>query len=322
MILVRVPLRLSFFGGGSDVPKHFLQHGGVTLSTTFDKYMYVSIMRTPTNHIKVSYAKTEVVSHPTELQHDIVKASLFAHGINSHIEITSFSDIPTVGTGLGASSAFAVALNQGLRKYTGQPAFTPVELSEVASNIEIDMCGSPIGIQDHVAAAVGGFLYTEYTKSQCQPWCVNLGNFKQELESSLLLVQVPERKVSANAILGSIVYNDAATRRLNALADMARHAMGIVRRQSVAEFGGLLNEAWVEKKLMHRDISNPLIDDMYEQAKLHGAYGGKLLGAGSGGFLLLCAEPDVIRNLKVAFKDTTCYPVRFESHGSEIVYHD
>ena len=163
MILVRAPLRLSFFGGGSDIPSHFLKYGGATLSATFDKFVYAAIMTTPQPHIKVAYSTTEYANTVEDVKHDIVREALRHYHIANHIEISSFADIPTVGTGLGASSAFNVALVTGLERLQrvwSSPSVT--ELISTAAHIELNMVKSPIGYQDHIAAAQGGMVFARY----------------------------------------------------------------------------------------------------------------------------------------------------------------
>lgn len=320
MLLVKTPLRLSFFGGSSDLPAHYTQHGGATLSVTFNKYVYVALMYTPQPHIKLSYSNTEYASNLDELQHDIVRETLREFCIDKHIEITSFADIPTVGTGLGASSAFAVCLVRALEVYTRQSHLTSTRTRETASHIELHRVGSPIGIQDHVAAAHGGFVFAEYDASGVQLSKISDVTLWPELAHCLFLVKMPSRAVSANDILKTPL--DA--HQVNDLAKMARQASYLALTRQLYPFGELLHSAWEIKKQLHPHITTPEIDTAYQLGKDFGLLGGKLLGAGNGGFLLMCATSQAQRDAAIAsvYSSYTCYPVQFDPHGVRVVYHD
>ena len=337
MILVKAPLRLSFFGGGSDIPAHYETHGGATLSVTFNKYVYVAVMSTPLPHIKLSYSKTEYATSPAELQHDIVAESLRYFDATSHIEITSFADIPTVGTGLGASSAFTVCLSHALMAYKmphiDAGNFDPTLTRLHAQHIELTRVKSPIGIQDHIAAAHGGFLFAQYGVHAGTPrhgvQIKTLDDMSQsilhgarwnELAACLFLVQMPERTVSANEILKTPM----PVSEINHLADLARQATQYVSLRDIYSFGRLLNDAWQIKRTLHPAISTSHIDTVYQQGLEFGLLGGKLLGAGNGGYLLFCA-PDphlALRAQRELYRDYTCYPVSFDYTGVRIVYDD
>lgn len=337
MILVKAPLRLSFFGGGSDIPAHYETHGGATLSVTFNKYVYVAVMPTPLPHIKLSYSKTEYATSPAELQHDIVAESLRYFDATSRIEITSFADIPTVGTGLGASSAFTVCLSHALMAYKmphiDAESFDPTLTRLHAQHIELTRVKSPIGIQDHIAAAHGGFLFAQYGVHAGTPrhgvQIKTLDDMSQptlhgarwdELAACLFLVQMPERTVSANEILKTPM----PVSEINHLADLARQATQYVSLRDIYSFGRLLNDAWQIKRTLHPAISTSHIDTVYQQGLEFGLLGGKLLGAGNGGYLLFCA-PDphlALRAQQELYRDYTCYPVSFDYTGVRIVYDD
>lgn len=327
MILVKAPLRLSFFGGGSDIPAHFLEHGGATLSVTFDKYVYVAVMSTPMSHIKLSYSKTEYVTHPDELQHDIVRAALNYFCLSSHVEITSFADIPTVGTGLGASSAFAVCLTRALEAFrlptSHDVTFDAMTTQEHAQHIELNLVGSPIGYQDHVASAHGGFVYANY--SQTGTRIAHLGEFSSsnrwdELADCLFLVKMPERTISANDILKTPM----PTSQVNDLAQMAHLATVLAARRDITAFGKLLHDAWEIKRQLHPSITTTDIDAAYQRGLAFGLLGGKLLGAGNGGFLIMCAsspEQALLARTQL-YADYLTYPVSFDYEGVRVVYDD
>lgn len=324
MILVKAPLRLSFFGGGSDIPSYFESHGGATLSATFDKWVYATIMHTPQPHVKVSYSTTEYHETAYTVQHDIVREALRMFRITQHIEISSFADIPTVGTGLGASSAFNVALVAGLERYKDRTRFQPNAhwVSNAAGQLEIYEVGSPIGYQDHIAAAYGGMVFAEYHAegTSLAPFSVSRIPPMLELFDCLFLVKMPSRQVSANAILKQ----GMSTTHVDRLVELAYQAKALVERHDVQGFGSLLHDGWMEKKQMHSAISTPDIDEAYDRARRAGVLGGKLLGAGNGGYLLLCAKSpeDKQRIQKTVFANDVWYNVTPTETGVEIVYDD
>ena len=325
MILVRAPLRLSFFGGGSDIPSYFESHGGATLSATFNKWVYASVMHTPHPHVKVSYSQTEYHESADAVEHGIVREALRWFRIQRHVEISSFADIPTIGTGLGASSAFNVALVAGLERYkdkTTRPP-SPSWITHIAANIEIGKVGSPIGYQDHIAAAYGGMIFTEYHKADAHPNKFTVTRLLEDshtLFDSLFLVRMPSRQVSANQILRG----GMASQHVSRLVEYAHHAKTLVAQQNIRGFGSLLHDAWMEKKQMHDAITTPEIDAAYERARHAGVLGGKLLGAGNGGYLLLCAPSpeDKVRIQRSVFANDTWYNVTPTETGVEIVYDD
>lgn len=325
MILVKAPLRLSFFGGGSDIPAYFNEHQGATLSSTFDKYIYAAIMPTPQPHIKVAYSTTEYASQIDAVQHDIVREALRYYNITSNIEITSFADIPTVGTGLGASSAFNVALVVGLDRYVHQLRRRDIlQVIDIAADIELQRVKSPIGYQDHIAAAVGGMLFVEYsTKLPLnRPFRVKriLSPDRNKIFECLFLVKVPTRQVDANTILTQ----GLRPQIIDNLVMMAYNAKDYVEHGQLREFGTLLHESWEEKKRANDLITTPDIDALYNKALAAGALGGKLLGAGNGGYLLICAESPEAKVLmqRTIFSAEQWYNVKPALNGVEIVYED
>ncbi len=331
MILIKAPLRLSFFGGGSDIPTHFLTHGGATLSATFDKFVYVSLMRTPQPHIKVAYSSTEYANTLEDVRHDIVRESLREYKISSHLEISSFADIPTVGTGLGASSAFTVALVAGLERLTQPPEVTwsipsPYHLVRQAVKIELDRTKSPIGYQDHIAAAYGGLLLAEYFPQKSNPddpfTVQRLFTRVSTLSlfDCLFLVKMPNRRLSANVILSGGMQSAQVQR----LTQIAKYAKNCIQQNDISTFGKLLHECWQLKKQANSNVTTPEIDAIYQRSIDAGVLGGKLLGAGGGGHLLLCAQtPEHKAELqREVFANDTWYNVALTQTGAEVVYDD
>ena len=316
MILAKAPLRVSFFGGGSDIPTHFAQWGGATISTAIDKYVYVAVMYTPHDHIKISYSKQECVTDVEDIQNEIVRNALKFFGIKSNIEITSFADIPTIGNGLGGSSAFTCALIKALSAYLGYEYVNPYGLAKTACHIEIDLCGWKIGMQDQFASAFGGMNYIEYANE--------LGNSRvdvKRLDSNSIenyMILIPTHiEHHAAKILDNINF-EAKTFVIRELCNMAK--MQGNQRVNNNEYGRLLNSAWVLKKQMSDDISSEEIDSMYDRCLGAGAFGSKLLGAGGGGYML--ALTDSKSAIRKEFSDRTCLDVGISHEGARVVYRD
>jgi D-glycero-alpha-D-manno-heptose-7-phosphate kinase len=316
MILAKAPLRVSFFGGGSDIPTHFVTWGGATISTAIDKYVYVAVMHTPHNHIKVSYSKLECVTDVEDIQNEIVRNALKFFGIKSNIEITSFADIPTIGNGLGGSSAFTCALVKALSAYLGFEYVNPYLIAKTACHIEIDLCGWKIGMQDQFASAFGGMNYIQYANQ--------LGNGRvdvKRLDSNAIenyMILIPTNvEHHAAKILDNINF-EAKTFIIRQMADMAD--MQGTQQVNINTYGQLLDSAWILKKQMSNEISNSDIDIMYERCKSAGAYGAKLLGAGGGGYML--AITDSKSAIRQEFSDRTCLDVGISHEGARVVYRD
>jgi D-glycero-alpha-D-manno-heptose-7-phosphate kinase len=316
MILAKAPLRVSFFGGGSDIPTHFATWGGATISTAIDKYVYVAVMHTPHNHIKVSYSKLECVTDVEDIQNEIVRNALKFFGIKSNIEITSFADIPTIGNGLGGSSAFTCALVKALSAYLGWEYVNPYTVAKTACHIEIDLCGWKIGMQDQFASAFGGMNYIEYANE--------LGNGRvdvKRLDSNAIenyMILIPTNvEHHASKILDSINF-EAKTYVIRQLADMAR--MQSTQQVNINTYSILLDSAWILKKQMSEEISNSDIDIMYDRCKNADALGAKLLGAGGGGYMLALTESKSA--IRQQFSDRTCLDVGISHEGARVVYRD
>jgi len=313
VILAKAPLRVSFFGGGSDIPAHFEKWGGATISTAINSYVYVAVMHTPHDHIKISYSKQECVDDIEDLQNEIVKNALKFFGIKSNIEITSFADIPTIGNGLGGSSAFTCALIKALSAYLGYEYVNPYLIAKTACNIEIDMCGWKIGMQDQFASAFGGMNYIEYSNSGR----VNVKRLDtMAIENYMILIPTNVEHHAAK-ILDSINF-EAKTFTIRELARIAE--MQSTQLVNPFDYGRLLDSAWILKKQMSAEISSSDIDIMYDRCKDAGAYGAKLLGAGGGGYML--AITDSKEMIRREFSDRICLDVGIAHEGARVVYRD
>jgi len=324
LIISETPLRISFFGGGSDLPSYYRRHGGAVLSTTIDKSVYVTVSRKFDDALRVSYSRTEEVRHASQVEHPLVRESLALLGIEGGIEITSVADIPAKGTGLGSSSSFTVGLLNSLYTYCGRQT-TAASLAYDSCVVEIDRCGEPIGKQDQYAAAFGGFNFirfhpddtVEVATVPCQP------SVLADLESRLLFFYTGITR-SASALLQQ-QSADIATpgEKSDATGEMVRLAEAAYTDLSAGRtdlLGPLLDNAWRIKKRIARGASNDFIDQAYQAAICAGAEGGKILGAGGGGFLMFLAHSEHHQSIRQALAPMRETPFRFSKQGSRIIF--
>lgn len=327
MILVKTPLRLSFFGGGSDLAAYYTKRPGFCLSTTIDQYMYISICKTSIPGIKVMYSEIEMADKVDDIKHDRVRETLKLFDINSNLEIGSFAEIPTKGTGLGSSSTFTVGLINGLSALNRTP-ISRYDLARTASTIEIDYCKQPIGMQDQFAAAYGGFNSFTFNEDRVDVSPVSVPKIiTNNLNDQLLLFYTGIKRNTADILTeqeSNTNTNKDTLDSLSTMIDIGKEALNSLYKGRVDDFGAMLGESWNYKKTLSSSISNPLIDEWYEKALSSGALGGKIAGAGGGGFLLLYVPYD--KQTKVIEAMNACgltlFNFRFSENGSEIVYNN
>lgn len=312
MILAKAPLRVSFFGGGSDIPAHYLTYGGDVVSTAIDKYVYVAVNKTPHKHIKISYSEQELVYDVKDIKNEIIRNALDYFNIKSGIDISTFADIPTIGTGLAGSSAFTCALVAALAEFINEPV-DAYDIAYIACHIEINMCGWKIGKQDQYASAFGGMNHINF--SDIDRVTINRINPNHIDDYMILIPTNIQRK--ASEILENIDFEKKSyqIRNLAALANTYAKTL-----PSVEDYGTALDFAWSLKREMDGGISNPEIDEMITRCKNAGAVGCKLLGAGGGGYMLALAKD--IRDIIDEFPDRVCLPVKVSNEGAKVVYHD
>ena len=293
MIISRTPLRMSFVGGGSDLPQFYRRHGGAVLSTAIDKYIYVNVNKKFDNGSRIAYSKTEEVAGIDQIEQKLVRAAMRYLGIDGGIEITTIADIPSRGTGLGSSSAFAVGLLHALNAFKGRYV-TSAQLGNDSCHIEIAMCGEPIGKQDQYAAAFGGFNLIEFKPDDSvvvSPVICERATLS-ELEANILVFYTGITR-SASAILrhqaDEVAGSDSKQKVVARMAELAYMLREELHRNNPAAMGEILHENWMLKKSVSSGISTADIDDWYDAARRAGASGGKILGAGGGGFLMLYA---------------------------------
>ena len=322
ILLSRAPLRVSFFGGGSDLPSYFLKskQGGVVLSTAIDKYMYLALIDTPKHHVKLMYSEIEIVNDASLLKHDIVRHSLDAYGVKYGIEIGSFADMPTSGTGLGSSSTFAVALLNGLNYMFEGEQLNRGILASKACEIEISRCEKPIGYQDQFAAAYGGTNLFQFRKD---------GFSRTPIEHDLtvlsdnLMMFYTDQTRSADTILAkqsaAMNKDKSKVKLVDEMVELTYRAADHLINFEYDAFGSLLDETWSLKKQLAGGISNESFDRTYASAIQAGALGGKLLGAGGGGFFLFYVPIERQEEVRQAV-GLEQFEFRINAPGADVVY--
>ena len=326
MIITRTPFRLTLGGGGTDLPSFYHQHGGFVLAVAIDKYMFLHV-NAPIldDKIRVRYSQTEVVGHVDEVQHTLAREALLHFHLSSGIEIVSIADIPA-GTGLGSSSCYLVGLLNALHSLMQSPA-SPQQLAEEACHIELDILEKPIGKQDQFMAAYGGLTQLDIDRAgYVKAKRINLDvEVLQELENNVLLFYTGEVR-DATAILAR---QDSAARNedarvvgaLKEIEDIGIEIRDTIVKGDLRRFGKLLDVHWQVKKRLSQGVSNPQIDAWYDCAKANGAIGGKISGAGGGGFLTLYCEEGKSR-LRETMRRCGLRELnfRFDFEGSKVIF--
>ena len=326
MIITQTPLRISFAGGGSDLPSFYRQFGGAVVSTAIDKFVYININKKFDNWIRVSYSKTEEVEHVSQIEHPIVRAALQKLDLSGGLEITSIADIPSSGTGLGSSSSFTTGLLLGLHAYQSRYV-SPGDLAEESCVVEIDLCGEQIGKQDQYAAAYGGlnFIRFEPDDSVIVEPILCSGENLWRLQSSLITFYTGATRAASSILAEQSKQADcdpATQRILKYMTKLAYELHAELNSGHIEALGYILDEGWKLKREVHHRISNSAIDGWYEAAKRAGATGGKLLGAGGGGFLTFFAPPERHAAIERAL-GLRRIDLGFERSGSRVLlYHN
>jgi D-glycero-alpha-D-manno-heptose-7-phosphate kinase len=324
MIISRTPLRISFVGGGTDLPAFYEQTAGAVVSTAINKYIYITVNKKFDHKIRASYSITEMVDTVDELKHELIREAMRLVGIDGGIEITSISDIPSQGTGLGSSSTYVVGLLNALYAFQGKMVGAE-RLAREACKIEIEICGKPIGKQDQYIAAYGGFRYFQF----CSDGAVDTTPLLfsrvvlDQLGTNLLLLYTGRTR-SANTILAEQSQNTHDSQEtFNSLVKMRQMAWELreaLAANDITAFGQYLHQGWLEKRRLADGICDATIDEWYGTALANGALGGKILGAGGGGFLLLCAPHEMHAQIIASLPELRPIPFRFEPQGSKIIY--
>jgi len=325
MIISRTPLRMSFAGGGSDLPDFYRRHGGAVVSSAIDKYIYVNINQKFDNGIRVAYSKTEEVASVEEIEHPIVRAALKHLEIDGGVEITTIADIPSRGTGLGSSSSFTVGLLHGLNAFKGRYVSNN-QLGADGCHVEIDLCGAPIGKQDHYAAAFGGLNFLEFKPDDSvivSPVICQRSTLR-ELQASLVVFYTGIVRSAATVLQrqsAEIASSDSKRGALIRMVELAYCLRDELQKDNLAAFGEILHENWMLKKSIASCVSSSDIDGWYNAARRAGAVGGKILGAGAGGFLLFFAPAERHAAIKAALPRLRPISTAFEPLGSRIIFY-
>lgn len=317
MIITQTPLRVSFLGGNTDFPEYYKKYGGLVLTSTIDKYVYCIVKERFDDLIIVNYTIKETVKKVDDLKHDLVREALKLLKIGKGIEITFLADIPTAGTGLGSSSSVTVGLLNALHTYLGDSAGS-IQLALEAIRIEMDILKKPIGVQDQCAVALGGLRHLGF-KEQIGTQKLEISDLvREDFNNSLMLFYTNMTRKSED-ILSTFDFKKNK-KLLDESKDLATEGVKALNEGNLNKFGKLLDSYWQSKKKLSAKISNGRIDKMYASAKKAGAIGGKVLGAGGGGFLLVMFPANKRNAIRQALKDYRELPFRFEDGGSKVIF--
>jgi len=323
MIISQTPLRMSFAGGGSDLPAFYRRFGGAVLSTAINKFVYVGVNRKFDDSIRISYSRTEEVATVDEIEHQLVREALRMLSIPGGIEITSIADIPSRGTGMGSSSSFAVGLLHALHAYRQEYASAQA-LGEESCRLEIERCGERIGKQDQYAAAFGGMNFIEFhTDESVSVHPIICGrDMIAELERWLMLFYTGITRRAGDILetqSNAMTNDDRKQETVRGMVRLAHQLRDELQRERLESFGAILHENWELKKQLADGISSPEIEGWYDCARRRGALGGKLLGAGAGGFLVFFVPPYRQSAVREALSGLRQIPFAFERTGSRII---
>lgn len=328
MIISRTPFRISFLGGGTDLPDFYREEEGAVLSTSIDKYIYITVNDRFDDTYRLSYSKTEICKSVDEIEHKIFRQVLTKYGEDARkvsggrgLELLSMADIPS-GTGLGSSSSFTVALLHAMSAHNGQFR-SAGDLADEACKIEIEDLREPIGKQDQYAAAFGGLRYIRFLPSgevSSEP-VICTRETKAELQASMMLFYTGMTR-SASGVLSEQKSNTANKREtLREMRGLALRMKKLLESgDAVDGVGDLLHEGWMLKKTLASGISGGQIDEWYERARSAGASGGKILGAGGGGFLMVTCAPDKQARVRDELSELKLVPVELDAFGSRILF--
>ena len=321
MIIVQTPLRISFFGGGTDFPAFFTQEGGCVLSSAIDKYIFVTIKQRFDSKLRIGYTQTEMVNEVDQIHHELIRESLRITRIDRGVEITTMGDIPSEGSGLGSSSTVTVGALHAMYAYLGE--IVPAErLAREACEIEIEKLKRPIGIQDQYIAAYGGLRFLEFLPNgQVTAEKIHLSADAQRALNNNFMLFFTGVSRNSSSILKEQV--DNLKDRLNELREikhMAYEARCAVETEDFDALGVLLHQSWELKKRLAGTISNGSINEMYQTARGAGAIGGKIAGAGGGGFLLLYVPFEHQNKVRTKLSSLQELPFRLEAEGTKVIF--
>lgn len=321
MIMTRAPLRITFVGGGTDLPCYYQKRDyGAVVSAAIDKYIYVTINKKFDDKIRISYSKTEIVDNVDQIEHPSIRESLRLLNITKGIEVVSISDIPSRGTGLGSSSTFLVALLHALHSYKGE-FVNQEELAQEAVKVEREILNEPGGKQDQYMAAYGDLNFIKFLRDGMVDVqiVVPQDDSLKRIEESLLLLYLDRERSSSEIHKDQVNNSEGKMDVYDRMKGLTDETFNAIREGNLDKLGKLVHENWMLKRTLSDKISDEWIDNLYSNAIKLGAKGGKVVGAGGGGFLLLVVEPkrqdEVINSLRLAKVD-----FRFSHSGSRVIF--
>ena len=324
MILSRAPLRISFFGGGTDLPSFLEKEYGCVISTSIDKYVYSVVQNSFSGSNRIVYMRSEEVSNVEKIKHTRVREIMKKIGLTKGIEIHCLADVPA-GTGLGSSSSFAVSLFNGLYAHQGKTV-SKTKLAEDAADIEINVLKEPIGKQDQTASAFGGFNFIKFNTDgsvNVEPIKLDKKTLENEIEKKLLLFYFKKTRDASDILEEqnkNIMVDEEKFGKMQKMKAITLKMYEELKDGKTENFGEALHESWMLKKSLANKISSSYIDSLYERARKAGAIGGKVLGAGGGGFILLYCEGNKQKDLREKLKELRELKFKFETEGVKITY--
>lgn len=321
MIIVQTPLRISFFGGGTDFREFFMQEGGCVLSSAIDKYIFITIKRRFDSKLRIGYTQTEMVDEVDQIHHELIRESLRLTKIDRGVEITTMGDIPSEGSGLGSSSTVTVGALHAMYAYLGEMV-SAERLARESCEIEIEILKRPIGVQDQYIAAYGGLRFFEFLpngdvtaeKIKLSP------ESHRVLNSNFMLFYTGMSRASSSILKEQVVNLKDRLSELRELKHMAHEARCAIEMENFDTLGSLLHQSWELKKRLAGTISNGRINEMYETARGAGAVGGKIAGAGGGGFLLLYVPFERQAKVRAALNGLQELPFGLETDGTKVIF--
>lgn len=321
MIIVQTPLRISLLGGGTDFYDYYHQSGGAVLSTAIDKYLSVIVQGRFDDKIVINYSKKEIVDSIDEIQHDLVREAMRLTAVSSGVEITTLSDVPSEGSGLGSSSSVTVGLLHAFYVYQGV-LVSADELARQACHIEIDILGEPIGKQDQYIAAYGGmrFISFEQDESVQLESIVKSDEVRRRISEPLMLFYTNVTRRASSVLKEQQENIPQSTDLLQSLKTLAVDARNRVMEGDYDALGSLMHSGWELKKQLSSTITNNEINEMYLAARGAGALGGKIVGAGGGGFLLLYCQPSRQDDVRSVLHHLRELPFTLERDGSKVIF--
>lgn len=326
MIISRTPFRISFFGGGTDYPAWYREHGGAVLSTTIDKYCYITCRYLPPffeHRHRVVYSKVENVIYVAEIRHPVVRAALELLSVpeTGGLEIHHDADLPA-RSGIGSSSSFTVGLLNALHAFNGRMP-SSMQLAREAIHVERDMIGESVGCQDQVAAAFGGFNRVSFGHGEfvVEPMILDRDRLAA-IQSNLMLFFTGFSRHASMVAARQIEATPGKASELTTMHRMVDEAIALLSSGRLDDFGRLLHESWMLKRSLTECVSTPAVDGIYESARNAGALGGKLLGAGGGGFILFYVPEERQQAVRQALEGLLEVGFRFDASGSRILYYE